>query len=47
LNETTRTRGSAAWSRSRIANVPSVEPSSTKITSAGMRASVRVVMMPS
>ena len=47
LNETTRTRGSAACRRSRMANVPSVEPSSTKITSAGMRAAVRVVTMPS
>ena len=43
LNETTRTRGSASCRRSRIANVPSVEPSSMKISSAGMPAASSVV----
>ena len=47
LNETTRTRGSRSCSSSSSAIVPSVDPSSMKITSAAMPESSSVRSIPS
>src|SRR3954466_2807569 len=47
LKETTRTRGSRSCSSSRSAIVPSVDPSSMKITSAAMPESASVRSIPS